>query len=67
MFLFNNFPIKITKANRQLQGNWQNWLKKRKALTEYEIEKSSFLSLYQYLYGVSIQKINNELFLFQIP
>ena len=35
---------------------------KRKALTEYEIEKAVTLAYYQYLYGVSIQKLNNELF-----
>lgn len=57
------FPIgKITKANRQLQEELAKLVEKRKALTEYEIEKAVTLSYYQYLYGVSIQKLNNELF-----
>src|SRR5690606_19402832 len=29
--------------------------------SEYELEKAVTLSYYQYLYGVSIQKLNNEL------
>ena len=57
------FPIgKITKANRQLQEELAKLAEKRKALTEYEIEKAVTLAYYQYLYGVSIQKLNNELF-----
>ena len=57
------FPIgKITKANRQLQEELAKLAEKRKALTEYEIEKAVSLAYYQYLYGVSIQKLNNELF-----
>jgi cobalt-zinc-cadmium resistance protein CzcA len=56
------FPIgKITKANRQLQEELAKLAEKRKALTEYEIEKAVTLSYYQYLFGVSIQKLNNEL------
>ena len=56
------FPIgKITKANRQLQEELVKLAEKRKALSEYEIEKAVTLSYYQYLYGVSIQKLNNEL------
>lgn len=57
------FPIgKITKANRQLQEELAKLAEKRKALTEYEIEKAVTLAYYQYLYGVSIQKLNTELF-----
>jgi cobalt-zinc-cadmium resistance protein CzcA len=57
------FPIgKITKANRQVQEELAKLAEKRKALTEYEIEKAVSLAYYQYLYGISIQKLNNELF-----
>jgi cobalt-zinc-cadmium resistance protein CzcA len=57
------FPIgKITKANRQLQEELVKLAEKRKALSEYEIEKAVTIAYYQYLYGVSIQKLNNELF-----
>lgn len=56
------FPIgKITKANRQLQEELVKLAEKRKALSEYEIEKAVTIAYYQYLYGVSIQKLNNEL------
>ena len=56
------FPIgKITKANRQLQEELAKLAEKRKALSEYEIEKAVTLAYYQYLYGVEIQKLNNEL------
>ncbi len=56
------FPIgKITKANRQLQEELVKLAEKRKALSEYEIEKAVTLSYYQYLYGISIQKLNLEL------
>ena len=56
------FPIgKITKANRQLQEELAKLAEKRKALTEYEIEKAVTIAYYQYLYGVSIQKLNTEL------
>ncbi|KUJ59544.1 heat-shock protein Hsp70 [Flavobacteriaceae bacterium CRH] len=56
------FPIgKITKANRQLQEELVKLAEKRKALSEYEIEKAVTLSYYQYLYGVSIQRLNLEL------
>ena len=56
------FPIgKITKANRQLQEELAKLAEKRKALSEYELEKAVTLAYYQYLYGVSIQKLNNEL------
>ncbi|MCZ8198700.1 MAG: TolC family protein [Flavobacterium sp.] len=56
------FPIgKITKANRQLQEELVKLAEKRKALTEYEIEKAVTIAYYQYLYGVSIQKLNTEL------
>ncbi|MCI9846947.1 CusA/CzcA family heavy metal efflux RND transporter [Flavobacterium pectinovorum] len=56
------FPIgKITKANRQLQEELVKLAEKRKALSEYEIEKAVTLSYYQYLYGISVQKLNLEL------
>jgi cobalt-zinc-cadmium resistance protein CzcA len=56
------FPIgKITKANRQLQEELVKLAEKRKALKEYEIEKAVTLLYYQYLHGVSIQKLNSEL------
>lgn len=56
------FPIgKITKANRQLQEELAKLAEKRKALTEYELEKAVTLSYYQYLFGVTIQNLNNEL------
>ncbi|MCV9926757.1 CusA/CzcA family heavy metal efflux RND transporter [Flavobacterium sp. LS1R49] len=57
------FPIgKITKANRQLQEEMVKLAEKRKALSAYEIEKAVTLAYYQYLYGVSVQKLNTELF-----
>lgn len=56
------FPIgKITKANRQLQEELAKLAERRKAFSEYEIEKAVTLAYYQYLYGVSVQKLNNEL------
>lgn len=56
------FPIgRITKANRQLQEELVKLAEKRKALSEYEIEKAVTIAYYQYLYGVSIQKLNTEL------
>lgn len=56
------FPIgKITKANRQLQEELAKLAEKRKAISEYEIEKAVTLSYYQYLFGISIQKLNSEL------
>ena len=56
------FPIgKITKANRQLQEELAKLAEKRKAISEYEIEKAVTLSYYQYLFGLSIQKLNAEL------
>ncbi len=56
------FPIgKITKANRQLQEELVKLAEKLKALTEYEIEKAVTLSYYQYLFGISVQKLNAEL------
>jgi cobalt-zinc-cadmium resistance protein CzcA len=56
------FPIGTTKANRQLQEELAKLAEKQKALSEYEIEKAVTLSYYQYLYGVSAQKLNNELY-----
>ncbi len=63
MFQFSNiFQLgNITKANRQLQEELAKLAEKRKALTAYEIEKAVTLAYYQYLYGVSIQKLNSEL------
>lgn len=56
------FPIgKITKANRQLQDELAKLAEKRKALSEFEIEKAVTLSFYQYLFGVELKKLNNEL------
>ena len=56
------FPIgSITKANRQLQEELVKLAEKRKALSEYEIEKAVTIAYYQYLYGVSIQKLNTDL------
>jgi len=56
------FPLgNTTKANRQLQEELAKLADKRKALTAYEIEKAVTLAYYQYLYGVSIQKLNAEL------
>jgi cobalt-zinc-cadmium resistance protein CzcA len=57
------FPIgTITKANRQLQEELVKLAEKRKALSEYEIEKAVTIAYYQYLYGLSMQKLNDELF-----
>jgi outer membrane protein, heavy metal efflux system len=56
------FPIgNITKANRQLQEELAKLAEKRKALSAYELEKAVTLAYYQYLYGISIQKLNSEL------
>lgn len=56
------FPLgNITKANRQLQEELAKLAEKRKALSSYEVEKVVTLAYYQYLYGVSIQKLNSEL------
>ena len=56
------FPMgRITKANRQLQEELVKLAEKRKALSEYEIEKAVTIAYYQYLYGVSIQKLNTDL------
>jgi cobalt-zinc-cadmium resistance protein CzcA len=57
------FPIGgSTKANRQLQEELAKLAEKRKALSEYEIEKAVTIAYYQYLYGISIQKLNDELY-----
>lgn len=56
------FPLgNVTKANRQLQEELAKLAEKRKALSSYEVEKAVTLAYYQYLYGVSIQKLNTEL------
>uniref|UniRef100_UPI0031D0DDD5 TolC family protein n=2 Tax=unclassified Flavobacterium TaxID=196869 RepID=UPI0031D0DDD5 len=56
------FPLgNITKANRQLQEELAKLAEKRKALSSYELEKAVTLAYYQYLYGISIQKLNSEL------
>ncbi|MDQ8014346.1 MAG: TolC family protein [Flavobacterium nitrogenifigens] len=56
------FPLgNITKANRRLQEELAKLAEKQKALSSYEIEKAVTLAYYQYLYGVSIQKLNSEL------
>ena len=57
------FPVGgITKANRDLQEELATLAKKRKAITSYDLEKAVTLSFYQYLYGLSVQKYNDELF-----
>ncbi|MVO08045.1 CusA/CzcA family heavy metal efflux RND transporter [Flavobacterium sp. TP390] len=57
------FPIGgSTKANRQLQEELAKLAEKQKALSEYEIEKAVTIAYYQYLYGISIQKLNDELY-----
>jgi cobalt-zinc-cadmium resistance protein CzcA len=57
------FPIGgSTKANRQLQEELAKLAEKRKALSEYEIEKAVTIAYYQYLYGIAIQKLNDELY-----
>ncbi|KRD10269.1 multidrug resistance protein [Flavobacterium sp. Root901] len=56
------FPLgSVTKANRQLQEELAKLAEKRKALSSYELEKAVTLAYYQYLYGISIQKLNSEL------
>lgn len=56
------FPLgNVTKANRQLQEGLAKLAEKRKALSAYELEKAVTLAYYQYLYGISIQKLNSEL------
>ncbi|TEB40979.1 TolC family protein, partial [Flavobacterium circumlabens] len=56
------FPVgKITRANRQLQEELVKLAEKRKAMSEYEIEKAVTLAYYQYGYGLSVQKLNTEL------
>lgn len=56
------FPLgNITKANRQLQEELAKLAEKRKALSSYELEKAVTLAYYQYLYGISIEKLNSEL------
>ncbi|KAF2326398.1 TolC family protein [Flavobacterium ginsenosidimutans] len=56
------FPLgNVTKANRQLQEELAKLAEKRKALSSYELEKAVTLAYYQYLYGISIQKLNSEL------
>lgn len=56
------FPLgNVTKANRNLQEELAKLAEKRKALSVYEIEKAVTLAYYQYLYGVSVQKLNSEL------
>ncbi len=56
------FPMgSTTKANLKLQEELVKFAEKQKALSEFDIEKAVTLSYYQYLYGVSIQKLNDEL------
>jgi heavy metal efflux system protein len=55
------FPIGSMTANRRLQEELAKLAGKRKAISEYEIEKAVSLAYYQYLYGVSLRKLNNEL------
>lgn len=55
------FPIGTISANRRLQDELVKLAGERKAITEYEIEKAVSLAYYQYLYGVSLRKLNQEL------
>ncbi|MDR6762204.1 cobalt-zinc-cadmium resistance protein CzcA [Flavobacterium sp. 2755] len=56
------FPLgNVTKANIQLQEELAKLAEKRKALSSYELEKAVTLAYHQYLYGISIQKLNSEL------
>jgi len=55
------FPIGTMVANRRLQEELVKLAEQRKAISAYEIEKAVSLAYYQYLYGISIQKLNNEL------
>lgn len=55
------FPVGSIGANRRLQEELAKLAEKRKAISEYEIEKAVSLAYYQYLYGVSIRKLNDEL------
>lgn len=56
------FPIgRLTKANSQLQEELAKLAEKQRALSSYEIEKAVSIAFYQYLYGISIRKLNAEL------
>ncbi|HOZ75434.1 MAG TPA: CusA/CzcA family heavy metal efflux RND transporter [Flavobacterium sp.] len=55
------FPIGSMAANRKLQEELAKLAAKRKAISEYEVEKAVSLAYYQYLYGVSLRKLNSEL------
>lgn len=56
------FPLaKVSQANRALQDELVQLAKKRKALTEYEIEKAVTFAYYQYLYGAYLLQLNKEL------
>ena len=56
------FPIgQLPKANKELQQQLAVLAEKRKALTEFELEKAVTLAYYQCLYGLEIQKLQVEL------
>jgi cobalt-zinc-cadmium resistance protein CzcA len=55
------FPVGSIAANRRLQEELVKLAEKRKAISEYEIEKAVSLAYYQYLYGISVRKLNDEL------
>jgi outer membrane protein TolC len=56
------FPLaKVSKANSALQEVLVQLSRKRKALTEYEIEKAVTFAYYQYLYGSYSLQLNKEL------
>jgi heavy metal efflux system protein len=56
------FPLaRVSKANTSLQNELVELSKKRKALTEYEIEKAVTFAYYQYLYGAHLIQLHNEL------
>ena len=56
------FPMgSTTRANLKLQEELIKFAETQKALSEFDIEKAVTMAYYQYLYGVSIQKLNDEL------
>jgi heavy metal efflux system protein len=56
------FPLpKVSRANRALQAELIQLSQKRKALTEYDIEKAVTSAYYQYLYGAYLLELNKEL------
>ena len=54
--------MEVRKQIDSFRKNLAKLAEKRKALSEYEIEKAVTIAYYQYLYGISIQKLNDELY-----